>query len=252
MIPIKTEEEIKIMVEGGRILAKIMAELGKQIRPGLVAKELETLSERLILKYNGKPSFKGYDGFPACLCVSINEQVVHGLPDNRIIKNGDLVSLDLGIKYQGFHTDMARTFAVGKINPLAKKLISVTKKALELAEKMTRPGVRLGDISQAIQQYVQANGFNVVRELCGHGIGRELHEDPQILNFVGDDYGGDEEVILKEGTTICIEPMVTTRDWRLKKSKDGFGYETKDGSFSCHFEDTIVLTVDGVEILTKT
>jgi methionyl aminopeptidase len=251
MIPIKTEEEIKIMVEGGRILAKIMAELGKQIRPGLVAKELEGLAEVLIFKYNGKPSFKGYDGFPACLCVSLNEQVVHGLPDNRIIKNSDLVSLDLGINYQGFHTDMARTFAVGKTSPLAKKLISVTKKALENTEKMIRPGNRLGDISQAIQQYVQANSFNVVRELCGHGIGRELHEDPQILNFVGDDYGGDEEVILKEGMTICIEPMVTTRDWRLKKSADGFGYETKDGSLSCHFEDTIIVTKSGSTVLTK-
>ncbi|MDP3093463.1 MAG: M24 family metallopeptidase [bacterium] len=269
MILIKTSEEIKIMAEGGKILAKIMAELEKAIGPGIATKELNRLAEGLIFEFGGKPSFKDYDGFPASLCVSINEQVVHALPGSRIIKQGDLVSLDLGILYKGLHTDMARTFAVGKASPLAEKLIVVTKKALEIAKKTAKPGIKLEDISRAIQQYVESQvysvqgtddpsqaklgnrGFNVIRELCGHGIGRELHEEPQILNFVGEDYGGDEEVILKEGMVFCVEPMVAAGHWKLKKSSDSFGYETKDGSLSCHFEDTVALTVKGLEVLTR-
>jgi methionyl aminopeptidase len=251
MIHIKTPQELEIMAEGGKILSAIMGELEKRVGPGIATKELETLAERLILEYGGKPSFKGYEGFPAALCVSINEQVVHGLPGPRVIKQGDLVSLDLGILYKGFHTDMARSFVVGKISPLARKLLKVTKEALEIAKKAIKPGIKLENISRAIQQYAQANGFNVVRQLCGHGIGRELHEDPQILNFVGDDYGGDEEVILKEGMVFCLEPMITVGHWKLIKSKDNFGYETQDGSLSCHFEDTVALTSKGLAILTR-
>ena len=249
MITIKTPNEIKIMVEGGKILSGIMARLEKEIKPGKKTSELDRLAESLVLESGGTCSFKGYDGFPACLCVSINEQVVHGLPSERILKNGDLVSLDLGLFYKGFHTDMAFTVAAGKTSPLAKKLIAVTRKALEIAKKQVKPGKRLGDISQAIQNYVEKNGFNVVRELCGHGIGRQLHEEPQILNFIGKDYGGDENIILKEGMTICIEPMVTVGDWKLKKSKDG--YETKDNSLSCHFEQTIIVTKNDHKVLTN-
>ena len=198
MITIKTPNEIKIMVEGGKILSGIIARLEKEIKPGVKTSELDRLAESLVLESGGTCSFKGYDGsggehvepFPACLCVSINEQVVHGLPSERILKNGDLVSLDLGLFYKGFHTDMAFTVAAGKTSPLAKKLIAVTRKALEIAKKQVKSGKRLGDISRAIQNYVEKNCFNVVRELCGHGIGRELHEEPQILNFIGKDYGG--------------------------------------------------------------
>ena len=236
------------MAEGGKILSKIMGELKKKVRPGVTTQDLDGLAQALIFKYGGKPSFKGYEGFPAALCVSINEQVVHGLPSERSLKNGDLVSLDLGLFYKGFHVDMAFTVGAGKISPLMKKLIKVTRQSLEIAKKQVKPGKRLGDISRAIQNYVEKNGFNVVRELCGHGIGRELHEEPQILNFIGKDYGGDENVILKEGMTICIEPMVTAGDWKLKRSKDG--YETVDGSLSCHFEQAILVTKNGSVVLT--
>jgi len=251
MVEIKTPEEIGIMTEGGKILTNIMKELGKKVKPGIAAKDLETLAERLISGSGAKPSFKGYQGYPACLCVSINEQVVHGLPDNRVIKQGDLVSLDLGIFYKGFHTDMARTFAVGKVSSLAKKLLKVTRKALEIGKKQAKPGNKIKDISLAIQNYVEKNGFNVIRELCGHGIGKNIHEDPQILNFTGEDFGGDEEIVLKPGMTLCLEPMVSAGHWKLKKSKDGFGYETQDGSLTCHFEQTIAIAQSGCYALTK-
>ncbi|MDP2930092.1 MAG: type I methionyl aminopeptidase [bacterium] len=253
MISIKTPEEIKIMTEGGKRLAKIMRQLGKKVRPGVATIELETLAERLVLESGGKPSFKGYQGddldkpYPACLCISVNKELVHAVPLERVLKAGDIVSLDIGMQRGGFHTDMARTFAVGKITSTAKKLMAVTKKALEIGVKQIKPGNRIGDISFAIQQYVEKNNLNVVRELCGHGIGRELHEDPQIMNF-GEKGKGE---ILKEGMVICIEPMVTIGHWRLKQSADGFGYETKDGSLSCHFEDTIVVTKRGHSTLTK-
>jgi methionyl aminopeptidase len=250
MIHVKTPRELEIMAEGGRILIRIMRELGKRVGPGIATKELETLAGRLILEYGGKSSFKGYEGFPATLCVSINEQVVHGLPGPRVIKQGDLVSLDIGMFYKGFHTDMARSFVVGKVSPLAGKLLRVTKEALEIGKKQAKAGNLVMDISLAIQQYVESQGFGVVRELCGHGIGKDLHEEPQILNFVGEDYGGDEEVVLKEGMVFCLEPMITVGHWKLKKSKDNFGYETQDGSLSCHFEDTMALTTKGVAILT--
>ncbi len=267
MVNIKTPEEIKIMVAGGKILSRIMKELAKKVKPGVAAKELEDLAEALISNYGGKSSFKGYEGYPNCLCVSINEQLVHGLPDNRVFKAGDLVSLDLGILYPSpstssgsasFHTDMAITVGVGRISPLAKKLLKVTRQALEIGKKQAKPGNRVADISQAIQAYVEKNGFNVVRELCGHGIGRELHEDPQILNFAvprGSEAalrgGGDEEIVLESGMTICLEPMVTAGDWRLRKSADGFGYETKDKSLSCHFEQTILVTKGSCQVLTN-
>lgn len=253
MISIKTPEEIRIMAEGGKRLAKIMHQLGKMVKSGIATMELETLAERLVLNSGGKPSFKGYQGndldkpYPTCLCISINEQLVHAVPSDRILKTGDIVSLDIGMEYKGFHTDMARTFAVGKINPAAKKLIAVTEKALMIGIKQVKLGNHIGDIGLAIQQYVEKNGFSVVRELCGHGIGRELHEDPQIMNFFDD--GENPELV--EGMTICLEPMVTAGDWRLKQSVDGFGYEARDGSLSCHFENTIVITKRGARILTR-
>ncbi len=259
MIEIKTEKEIEIMAEGGKILAGIMDKLGRMIKPGITAKELDKVSQGLVLNSGGKCSFKGYDNYPACLCVSINEVIVHGVPSGRKLKEGDIVSLDIGIFYKGFHTDMARTFAVGKIKPETQKLIDVTKKALEIGIEKVKLGNKIGDISRAVQKYVEGQGFNVVRELCGHGIGRNIHEDPQILNAVSFDkitvdkvkFQEDGLVELKEGMVICIEPMVTVGDWHIKKSRDGHGYETKDGLLSCHFEDTIALTKDGYIILTK-
>jgi len=255
MISIKTAEEIKIMVEGGKILARIMKELEKKVRPGITTKELDRLAESLILKSGGKCSFKGYEGFPNCLCTSINEEIVHALPSERKLREGDILSLDLGLFYKGFHTDMAITVPVTKayrgsppvsFNPEALRLIRVTKKALKRGIKKARIGNTFGDIGNTIQRYVESQGFNVVRDLCGHGIGRELHEDPQILNY-GKRRTGPE---IKEGMTFCLEPMVTVGDWKLKKSKDGYGFETEDGLLSCHFEQTIAITKYGAKILT--
>ena len=243
------------MAEGGKILANIMKELEKEVRPGITTKELDRLAESLIFKFGGKCSFKGYENFPACLCTSINEEIVHSAPSARQLKEGDMISLDLGIFYKGFHTDMAITLLVTspglvgkmKINPDAIRLIRVTKKALKRGLKKVRPGNTIGDISNTIQRYVEGQGFNVVRELCGHGIGKEIHEDPKILNY-GKRHIGPE---IKEGMVFCLEPMITVGDWKLKKSADGFGYETQDGSLSCHFEHTVAVTKNGCQVLTN-
>jgi len=246
MISIKTKKEIEIMAEGGKILAKIMKELEKKVRPGITTKELDRLAESLILKSGGKCSFKGYEDFPTCLCTSINEEIVHTVPSNRMIIEGDIISLDLGLFYKEYHTDMAVTLAVGKVNPEVLRLVRITKKALKRGIKKIKPGNKIGDISNTIQRYVESQGFNIVRELCGHGIGKDIHEEPQILNY-GKRHKGFE---IKEGMVLCLEPMVTIGDWKIKKSKDGHGFETQDGSLSCHFEHTIAVIKGGAKILT--
>lgn len=247
MISIKGQEEIKIMVEGGKILAKIMKELEKAVQPGITTKELDKLAEELILKSGGKCSFKGYENFPACLCTSINQEIVHVTPSDRILKEGDIISLDLGLFYKGFHTDMAITLPVGRVSPEVYRLIRVTKKALKRGLKKIRPGNTFGDIGNTIQRYVESQGFNVVRDLCGHGIGKEIHEEPKILNY-GKRRTGPE---IKEGMVFCLEPMITVGDWKLKKTTDSFGYETQDGSLSCHFEHTVAVTKNSYQILTE-
>ncbi|PIR72257.1 MAG: type I methionyl aminopeptidase [Candidatus Nealsonbacteria bacterium CG10_big_fil_rev_8_21_14_0_10_36_24] len=247
MISIKTEKEIEIMKEGGRILAEIMKEVAEKVEPGITTKYLDKVAEDLVFKFGAKPSFKGYQGFPAVLCVSINEELVHCLPSGRKLKKGDIVSLDLGILYKGFHTDMAVTVPVGEVSPEAQRLIRVTKKALKRGIKKVSPGNTFGDIGNTIQKYVESQGYNVVRELCGHGIGREIHEDPQILNY-GKRRTGPE---IKEGMVFCLEPMVAIGDWQIKKAKDGYGLQTRDGSLCAHFEHTIAITKNGHEVLTK-
>ena len=246
MINIKTKEEIEIMAEGAKILARIMKELEKKVRPGITTKELDRLAENLIFKSGGKCSFKGHQGFPACLCTSTNEEIVHVVPSDRVLAEGDIISLDLGIQYLGFHADMAITVPVGKVEPETARLIRVTKKALKRGIKKIRPGNTIGDIGNAIQRYVEPQGFNIVRELCGHGIGKKIHEEPQILNY-GKRHTGPE---IKEGMVLCLEPMITTGDWKIKKSKDGHGFKTIDNSLSCHFERTIAVIKDGAKILT--
>jgi methionyl aminopeptidase len=247
MMTIKSPEEISIMAEGGKLLAKIMKTLEKKVKPGITTKELDRLAESLILKSGGKCSFKGYEGFPACLCTSINEEIVHAIPSERKIKEGDILSLDIGMRYKGYHSDMAITVPVGKIDYEVARLIRVTKKALKRGIKKVRPGNTIGDIGNIIQRYVESQGFNVVRDLCGHGIGKEIHEDPQILNY-GKRHTGPE---IKEGMVFCLEPMVTVGDWHIKKSKDGYGYQTEDGSLSAHFEHTVAVTKNGCQILTE-
>lgn len=235
------------MRQGGRILAKIMEELKAKVRPGLITKELDQLAEKLVFKYGAKPAFKDYQGFPAVLCTSINEEIVHAAPSGRRLKEGDILSLDLGILFEEFYLDMAITVPVGKISPEASRLIRITKKALKRAIGRVKPGKYIGDISQAIQNYVEGQGFNVVRELCGHGIGQKLHEAPEIPNF-GQRHKVPE---LKPGMVLAIEPMVTAGGWKLKKTKDGYGFETIDGSLSAHFEHTVAVTEKGGHVLTK-
>lgn len=255
MITIKSEKEIQKMREGGKILARIIKELKGMVKPGIITKELDKVAEDLVLKYNGKCSFKGYQEknnnstkpFPSCLCVSINEEIVHGIPSDRVLKEGDIISLDLGILFKDFHTDMAITVPVGKINSEVLRLIRIAKKALKRGIKKTRQGNTFGDIGNTIQRYVEDQGFNVVRDLCGHGIGRRIHEEPQVLNY-GKRH---KEKELKKGMVFCIEPMVVVGDWRIKKSKDGFGFQTADNSLSAHFEHTVAVTEKGAKILTE-
>ena len=258
MIIIKTKKEIDIMRQGGRILARIMKRIAKEVRPGISTKDLDQMAEELIYKYKGKPSFKGYRGFPASLCVSINEELVHGIPSkNRILKNGDIISLDLGLKYKGYYTDMAVTVPVGKISKEAKKIIKVTKKALEIGLKEIKFDKTIGDISSAIQKYVESQGFSVNRQLTGHGVGKEVHEPPLIPNYAkGSDHGVNpigksDRVKLVSGMTFCLEPMVNFGRPEVKTLADGWTVVTADGSLSAHFEKTVVVRERGVEILTR-
>ncbi len=247
MIKIKTKKEIEIMREGGRILARVMDELKRKVEPGVNTEELDRVAEALIFKFGAIPAFKGYDNFPATLCTSVNQVIVHGVPSDYKLKNGDILSLDLGLVWKGFFSDMAVTVPVGKVDFEILRLIKVTKKSLKLAIKKARVGNTFGDIGNTIQRYVESQGFNVVRELCGHGIGKDLHEEPQVLNY-GKRHEGEE---IKEGMVFCIEPMVTMGDWHIKKSPDGFGWETKDNSLSAHFEHTVAITKTGCQILTQ-
>lgn len=247
MITIKSKEEIKIMRGGARLLARIMRKLERIAQPGIETKKLDELAKELILKFKAKPSFLNFEGYPAVLCTSINEEIVHALPSERKLKEGDILSLDLGLCWRGYHADMATTLPIGKISPEKRRLIKVTKKALKRGIKKAKVGNTIGDIGNTIQRYVEGQGFNVIRELCGHGIGKDLHEDPKILNF-GKRHKGKK---IKEGMVFCIEPMVTVGDFKIKKSKDGYGWETADGSLSCHFEHTIAVTKNGTEVLTE-
>ncbi len=240
------------MRQGGRLLASIMGQVMKRAAPGVATKELDDLAERLIDEAGGKPSFKGpvsegHGGFPATMCVSINEEIVHGVPSERVIREGDVVSLDIGMLYEGFHTDMAVTVATGTADPEIRRLIKVTKKALKRGIKVSRSGNRFGDIGNTIERYVSSQGFCVVRELCGHGIGRKLHEDPQILNY-GKRHSGPA---IREGMTFCIEPMVTRGDWHIEKKKDGQCYVTRDRSWAAHFEHTIAVVNGRPDVLTR-
>lgn len=227
-------------------MAGIMKKVAAEIRPGIMTKELDKLAEELILKSGGKCNFKGYQGFPSCLCASVNDEIVHCVPSNKILKEGDIITLDLGLLWKGFHTDMAVTLPVGKISPEAQRIIRVTKKALKRGIKKARVENTFGDIGNTIQRYVESQGYNVVRELCGHGIGRELHEDPKVLNY-GKRREGPE---IKEGMVFCIEPMVTAGHWKLKKTDDHC-FATEDSSLSCHFENMMAITKEGTKVLTE-
>lgn len=247
MITIKTPEEIEIMKEGGKILAQALKSLEKLVRPGIATKELDKAAEAFILSKGAKPAFKGYAGFPYALCVSVNENIVHGFPSDYILKEGDVVGLDLGVYYKGFNTDMAITVAVGNTSFEAKRLINAAKKSLRLGIKKVKIGNTIGDIGNTIERFVGDQGFGVVKDLCGHGIGREVHEDPRVPNY--GKRGAGEKLV--EGMVICIEPMITIGSANLKKSDDGYGYAAKDNSMTAHFEHTIAITKKGPVILTE-
>lgn len=259
MINLYTEKEIEIMAEGGKILAKVLKETAKYAKVGITTKYLNKVAEDLIFSYGAEPAFKGYNGYPCALCTSINEEVVHAIPSNRVLKEGDLLTLDLGIKYKDYCTDMAITIGVGKIDRKLQKLMNVTKKSLDLAIKQCKPGNRLGDIGYTIQNYVEKNaysargangpirGFNVVRDLVGHGIGKKVHEEPEVLNY-GEKATG---IVLKPGMVIAIEPMIVAGDYQIERAKDGFAFLSKDRSISAHFEHTVAITKKGCRVLTK-
>jgi len=251
-IPIKTQKDIAIMREGGRILAKIMQELKEKVAVGITTKELNRASEALILKYKAEPAFKGYvskegeEPFPSSLCASVNDVIVHSSPSDYKLKQGDILKLDLGIQFRGFYADMAITIGVGEIDTEARRLIRATKKALKLGIKKAREGNTFGDIGETIQRHVEYQGFSVVRQLCGHGIGREIHQEPQIPNY-GKRHKGPK---IQRGMVFCIEPMTTMGHWQLEKANDGFGYKSKDGSLTAHFEHTVAITSKGAKVLT--
>ncbi len=234
------------MREAGRIVAAILAKLTEEIKPGIKTRQLELVTAREIEKRKVKSSFKGYRGFPAQLCISVNDEVVHGIPGERILQEGDIVSFDVGVTYQGFQADAAVTTGVGKIDSQAEKLIMVTEGALKSGIAAARPGIHLGDISATVQYYVESKGFSVVREYTGHGIGRQLHEEPQIPNF---GFFG-EGPLLEKGMTFAIEPMVTAGGWRTKLGDNKWTVGTTDGSLAAHFEHTIAITNTGAEVLT--
>ncbi|MBE9482800.1 MAG: type I methionyl aminopeptidase [Chloroflexi bacterium] len=245
-IIIKSDREIAIMRQAGRIVATVLELLKWELRPGMKTKELDVIVARELKKLGAKPSFKGYRGFPANLCVSVNDEIVHGIPGERILYEGDIVSLDLGDIFKGFQGDAALTVGVGKVGPQAKKLIETTEGALKAGIAAAYPEARLGDISVAIQNYAESRGYSVVREYTGHGIGREMHEEPQIPNFGLPGTGP----VLKRGMTLAIEPMVNIGDWHTRLGEDHWTVLTADGSLSAHFEHTIAITDDGPEVLT--
>jgi methionyl aminopeptidase len=245
-IIIKSDREIAIMRQAGRIVATVLELLKWELRPGMKTKELDVIVARELKKLGAKPSFKGYRGFPANLCVSVNDEIVHGIPGERILYEGDIVSLDLGDIFKGFQGDAALTVGVGKVGPQAKELMETTEGALKAGIAAAYPEARLGDISVAIQNYAESRGYSVVREYTGHGIGREMHEEPQIPNFGLPGTGP----VLKRGMTLAIEPMVNIGDWHTRLRDDHWTVLTADGSLSAHFEHTIAITDDGPEVLT--
>jgi len=246
MIVLKSSWELARMREAGRIVAQALAYLVERIKPGMATRELDLLTEAFINRRGGVPSFKGYRGFPASLCISLNEEVVHGIPGPRILKQGDIVSLDIGVIYKGYQGDAALTVGVGEISDEAKDLIATARGALLAAIAQARDGLHVGDISWAIQQYAESRGYSVVREYTGHGIGRQMHEDPQVPNFGQPGRGP----ALKPGMTLALEPMVNLGGYLTRVRDDNWTVVTDDGKLSAHFEHTIAIREGEPEILT--
>lgn len=250
---IKTQEEIALMRESGMIAAKILGKVAKAVKPGVKTAELSELAEKFIESYGVTSAFKGQksgknkEPYPAVICVSVDNVVVHGVPSDYILKDGNILGLDFGVIYKGWYSDLAVTVPVGNVSFEARRLMDVTKRALKQGLKKVHPGNTVGDIGNTIQRWVELHGFKVVRDLCGHGVGKELHEEPQIPNF-GQRHKG---LILKEGMVLAIEPMVTAGSWEVVLGPDNQSWVTKDSSLSAHFEHTVAVTKEGYEVLTK-
>jgi methionyl aminopeptidase len=242
----KTPSEIDRMAAAGAILVKTMHLLAAKIRPGVSTKELDRAAEKFIRSQGAKPTFKGYRGFPASICASPNSMIVHGIPGSYKLEKGDIISIDIGVTYDGWVADAARTFAVGPVSPEAQKLLTTTEEALMRAVPQCRAGNRLGDVSSTVQRHVEAAGFSVVRSLVGHGVGRAMHEDPQIPNYGRSGTG----VRLEEGMVFAVEPMVTVGYHTVRMGDDGWAIYAEDGSLAAHFEFTIAITAAGPRILT--
>ena len=247
MIVLKTGRELKIMKEACSISAGALEVAGKAVEPGVTTAEIDRLAEEYIRRRGGEPNFKNYEGYPATACISINNEVIHGIPsEKRKLRAGDIVSIDLGAKFDGYHGDNAATFACGDVSPEAKRLMDTTRESLYEGIRAACAGGRIGDIGHAVQSYVEAHGYSVVRQFVGHGVGTHLHEAPEVPNFGTPGRG----IHLLPGMTIAIEPMVNAGGYDVKVQPDGWTVLTKDGSLSAHFEHTIVITADGPKIMT--
>lgn len=242
----KTEEEIRIMRQGGKILHNTLQELKKMVKPGIACKKINEKAGELLANEGARPSFLNYQGFPDNLCVSLNDELVHGISESKTIKEGDLISLDLGVEYRGLFTDAALSFVCGEVSETKEKIIKVCKECLSLGIKKAKSGKRVGDIGEAIQEHAEKNGYSVVRKLVGHGVGYAIHEDPRVPNY-GKRGKGEK---LEEGMCLAIEPMICEGGYNVYLGNDGWTFATSDGKLSCHFEDTVVVRKNGGEILT--
>jgi methionyl aminopeptidase len=247
MILLKSPQELAKMEVANRIVAEILVGVKERVQPGIETRELDELAEEMCRQHQVAPAFKGYRGYPRSICVSVNEEIVHGIPGARRIKAGDLVSLDFGVKYQGYYGDAAVTVAVGEVDPRSRELLEVTEKSLYAGIGQARVGKRLSDISHAVQGVVEGANFGVIREFVGHGIGRSLHEDPQIPNFGPPGRGP----LLQAGMTLAIEPMTSMGAWQVRILNDGWTAVTQDGSYAAHFEHTVAVTENGPLILSR-
>ncbi|MBN1164793.1 MAG: type I methionyl aminopeptidase [Candidatus Krumholzibacteriota bacterium] len=247
MIFIKTEPELELIRRSGEVLRDAFLEIEKVLRPGVTTAELDRVAEDFIRSRGGKPAFKGYHGFPASICASINEQVVHGIPGPRELKEGDIVGIDMGVVKEEFYSDATRTYPVGEISEEVRRLLRVTREALDLGIDKARAGNHLSDISHEVQKHAESHGYSVVRALVGHGIGRQMHEEPQIPNFGPPGKGP----VLRAGMTLAIEPMINVGGSEVLTLKDKWTFVTVDGKLSCHFEDTVAVTEDEPLIMTR-
>jgi methionyl aminopeptidase len=247
VIHLKTPAEIAIIRRNGTILKACLEKAAKMVKPGVTKTEIDRAIEELILKEGARPAFKGFQGYPAATCISVNDEVVHGMPSDRVLEEGDICGVDVGVLKDGYYADAARTFPVGKISAAAQKLLDVTRKALDLGISKARVGNRLSDISHVVEAHVEEHGFTVVKTLVGHGIGKRMHEEPQVPNFGPPSQGPK----LEEGLVIAIEPMVNMGEADVFTKDDGWTVVTADRSLSAHFEDTVAVTKDGPEILTR-